>query len=204
MNLQSVIDWLLTLPQSTLLPVMALLAAAENIFPPIPADVLIALGAFLAARSDASPLPPFLTVLLGNVAGAMAMYAVGRRYGASWTERRFHLKHKETADQSLARMYQRYGLFALAIGRFIPGVRAIVAPFAGALRASAFGTMAAITLASGVWYGLVTLLAFRAGSNWETLVQALGRMGRITAIVAAGLIGLLLLAWYLHRRRRKP
>jgi membrane protein DedA with SNARE-associated domain len=204
MNLQSIIDWLLTLPQSTLLPVMALLAAAENIFPPIPADVLIALGAFIAARSDASPLPPFLTVLLGNVAGAMVMYAVGRRYGASWTERRFHLKHKETADQSLARMYQRYGLFALAIGRFIPGVRAIVAPFAGALRASAFGTMAAITLASGVWYGLVTLLAYRAGSNWEALVQALGRMGRITAIVAVGLIGLIVLALYLYRRRRKP
>lgn len=204
MNLQSIIDWLLTLPQSTLLPVMALLAAAENIFPPIPADVLIALGAFIAARSDASPLPPFLTVLLGNVAGAMVMYAVGRRYGASWTERRFHLKHKETADQSLARLYQRYGLFALAIGRFVPGVRAIVAPFAGALRASAFGTMAAITLASGVWYGLVTILAFRAGSNWETLVQALGRMGRITAIVAAGLIGLIGLAWYRHRRRKHP
>jgi hypothetical protein len=37
MNLQSIIDWLLTLPQSTLLPVMGLLAAAENIFPPIPA-----------------------------------------------------------------------------------------------------------------------------------------------------------------------
>ncbi|HEX6313772.1 MAG TPA: DedA family protein [Gemmatimonadaceae bacterium] len=204
MNLQSIIDWLLTLPQSTLLPVMALLAAAENIFPPIPADVLIALGAFLAARSDASPLPPFLTVLFGNVVGAMVMYAVGRRYGASWTERRFHLKRKETADQSLARMYQRYGLFALAIGRFIPGVRAIVAPFAGALRASAFGTMAVITLASGVWYGLVTWLAFRAGSNWETLVQALGRMGRITSVVAVGLVGLIALAWYLHRRRRKP
>ena len=40
MNLQSIFDWLLTLPQSTLLPVMALLAAAENIFPPIPADAL--------------------------------------------------------------------------------------------------------------------------------------------------------------------
>ena len=44
MNLQSIFDWLLTLPPSTLLPVMGLLAAAENVFPPIPADALIALG----------------------------------------------------------------------------------------------------------------------------------------------------------------
>lgn len=201
MNLQSFIDWLLTLPQSTLLPVMGLLAAAENIFPPIPADVLIALGAFIAARSDASPMPAFLTVLGGNVAGAMVMYAIGRRYGASWTERRFHLKHTDTADAALNTWYQRYGLFALAIGRFVPGIRAIVAPFAGALRLSVFGTMTAITLASGAWYGLVTWLAFRAGSNWEELASTVGRMGKITGLVAAALIALIVFIWYRRRSR---
>lgn len=201
MSLQSILDWLLTLPPSTLLPAMALLAAAENIFPPIPADVLIAFGAFIAARADASPIPAFLTILSGNVAGAMIMYAVGRRYGASYTEERFHLKHKETADESLYRLYQRYGLFALAIGRFIPGVRAIVAPFAGALRAPVLGTLAAITLASASWYGLVTWAAFRAGSNWEGLVKTVGRMGTLTAIVAVVLIAGIGVAWYRHRKK---
>jgi membrane protein DedA with SNARE-associated domain len=202
MNLQSIIDWLLTLPQSTLLPVMALLAAAENIFPPIPADVLIAIGAFIAARNDSSALPPYLTVLFGNVAGAMAMYAVGRRFGADWTEKRFHLKHKDSAESSLSVWYAKYGLLALAIGRFIPGIRAVVAPFAGALRASVLGTMAAITFASGIWYGLVTLIAFRAGSNWEDLSQNLRRMGRWSALVALVLASVLGYTWYRHRRRR--
>ena len=201
MNLQAVLDWLLTLPPSTLLPAMALLAAAENIFPPIPADVLIAFGAFIAARNNESPIPAFLTVLLGNVAGAMIMYAAGRRYGASWTENRFRLKHKDTADDKLSTLYERYGLISLAIGRFIPGVRAIVAPFAGALRAPVTGTVAAITLASGTWYGLVTWAAFRAGSNWEELVRTLGRMGRVTAIVAAVLIAAIGFMWYRHRRK---
>jgi membrane protein DedA with SNARE-associated domain len=201
-NLQAIFEWLLTLPQSTLLPVMALLAAAENIFPPIPADVLIALGAFIAARSDASPIPAFLTVLFGNVAGAMAMYAAGRRFGAAWTEKRFHLKHKETADDKLSQLYERYGLLALAIGRFVPGVRAIVAPFAGALRASFFGTMAAITLASGVWYGLVTWLAFRAGSNWEELLTTIGKAGKWSALVAAVLFAGIGFAWYRHRQKK--
>ena len=202
MNLEVILDWLLTLPQSTLLPAMFLLAAAENIFPPIPADVLIALGAFIAARSGESPMPAFLTVLIGNVGGAMAMYALGRRYGASWTEKRFHLTRKETADDRLSVLYERYGLISLAIGRFIPGVRAIVAPFAGALRASVTGTVAAITLASGSWYGLVTWAAFRAGSNWEELVRTLGRMGKVTALVATLLIAAIALAWYMHRRKQ--
>ena len=137
-------------------------------------------GGSRGARAEASPIPAFLTVLFGNVLGAMGMYAAGRRYGASWTERKFHLKHKETADDALSRLYARYGLFALAIGRFVPGVRAIVAPFAGALRVSALGTMAAITLASAAWYGLITWLAFRAGNNCEELVRTVGKAGKIT------------------------
>jgi len=179
-----------------------LLAAAENVFPPIPADALIALGAFIAARNNASPIPAFLTVLLGNVAGAMAMYAVGRRYGADWTEKRFHLKHKESAESALSSWYARYGLLSLAIGRFIPGVRAVVAPFAGALRASIVGTVAAITLASGTWYGLVTWIAFRAGSNWDDLVRNVGRMGKWSAVVALGLVAALAFTWYRHRKSR--
>lgn len=200
MNLQSIIDWLLTLPQSTLLPVMALLAAAENVFPPIPADVLIALGAFIAARNDSSPIPTFLAVLIGNVAGAMAMYVVGRRYGEAWAEKRFHLKHKDTADASLSSWYARYGLLALAIGRFVPGVRAIVAPFAGALRASSFGTLTAITVASGTWYGAITWLAYRAGSNWDELAKTIGSLGKWTAVIAVALFAGLGFIWY---RRRK-
>lgn len=195
-------DWLLALPPSTLLPAMALLAALENIFPPIPADMMIALGAFIAARNEESPWPAYFAVLLGNVVGAMLMYAVGRRFGADWTERRFHLKHKDSADASLSSWYARYGLLSLCLGRFIPGVRAIVAPFAGALRASVLGTAAAISLASGIWYGIVTLVAFRAGSNWEELADSVGRLGTASAIVAGVVVAIVAgIIWYRRRRR---
>jgi membrane protein DedA with SNARE-associated domain len=203
-NAAALLDWLLAIPPSTLLPVMAMLAALENVFPPIPADMLIALGAFIAARNDASPLPAFAVVLVGNVAGAMVMYAVGRRYGAAWTEERFHLKHKASADAALSSLYARYGLLALCLGRFIPGVRAIVAPFGGALRAPVIGTTAAITLASAAWYGLVTWIAFRAGSNWETLLDSVQRLGKVTAIVALVLVLAIVGAVLFRRRRRSP
>ena len=130
------------------------------------------------------------------------MYAIGRRFGADWTDKKFHLRHKESAESSLAAWYERYGLLALAIGRFIPGVRAVVAPFAGALRASVLGTMAAITVASGTWYGLVTMIAFRAGSNWEDLAENVGKLGRWTALGAVVLAAVLVVLWYRHRRAR--
>jgi membrane protein DedA with SNARE-associated domain len=62
--------------------------------------------------------------------------------------------------------------------------------------------LAAITLASGAWYGLITWLAFRAGNNWEDLVRTIGRAGKITAIVAAALIALIVYLWYRHRQKK--
>ncbi len=202
MNLQTAFEWLLGLPPTLLLPAMGILAMLENVFPPIPADVLIALGAFMAARTGASPIPSYLVVLVGNVAGAMAVYAVGRRFGADWTEKRFRLRARSDADSALSAWYARYGLFALVIARFIPGIRAIVAPFAGALRASAAGTALAIATASGVWYGFVTWVAYRAGSNWDDLARTIGRMGGIAAMIAVAMAGLVAgLFWYVRKRR---
>lgn len=203
MNLESLIGWLTALPPATLLWAMALLALAENVFPPIPADVLIALGAFLAARVGTSPWPAYLAVLGGNVVGAMIMYGLGRRFGAAWTERKFHLRRKESADVALSSWYARYGLASLFLGRFIPGVRAIVPPFAGALRTPITGTTTAILVASGLWYGLVTIVAYRASHNWEELVRLVGRLGTTSGLVAAVLAAALIALWWRHHRRRK-
>ena len=199
--MDALIGWLTSLPPAALLSAMTVLAALENIFPPIPADALIALGAFIAARNDASPLPAFVCVLGGNVIGAMAMYGMGRRFGAAWTERKFHLRSKDAAGSKLSSWYARYGVASIFLARFIPGVRAMAAPFAGALRAPFLLTAAAITLASGLWYGVVTIIAFRAGNNWEQLAATVGRLARNTGLVAVGVA--LLVAGFVYWRRRQ-
>ena len=193
----------MALPPATLLGAMAVLAVVENIFPPIPADLVIAFGAFIAARSHRSPLPVFVIVLIGNVAGAIAMYAAGRRFGADWTERKFHIRHEASGDARLTAWYARYGVGALFLGRFIPGVRAVVAPFAGALRASFPLTAAAITLASALWYGVITFIAFRTGSSWDMLAGTIGRLARNTGLVAATIVCIIVVMVVVRRRRKR-
>lgn len=200
-NLEGLLDWLIELPRGVLLLVLFVLAAIENVFPPLPSDALIAMGAFMAARDGTSPLPVFLSVLAGNTSGALTMYFLGRRFGAAWTEQRLHLKHKEGADARLSSWYARYGLASLFLSRFIPGVRAIVPPFAGALRVPLWAALAALVGASAAWYGAVTLLAFRAGSNWDTLMATVSRMGRETAVLATFLV-LIALVIVVRRRSR--
>ena len=204
-TLDSALAWLASLPQGALVGAMALLAAAENVFPPIPADVMVAFGAFVAARGGHSALPAFIAVWLGNMAGVAAMYRLGQRYGTSQIERRFHLNVTGQAGR-LSALHGKYGTFALFLSRFVPGLRAVVPPVAGALRLPFVPAMLAMAAASGLWYGAVTMLAFRAGSNWETLRAALGGLGSWSAGVALGLVLIAggALWWRSRRDRSRP
>ena len=196
------LDWLTHVPLAALYLLMALFAAVENVFPPVPADTVVALGSWLAARGQGSAFWAFFATWVGNVAGAGAMYFVGRRHGTAWMHRRFPALADEKNERRLRELHGKYGALSLVLSRFIPGVRAVVPPFAGALRISPVTTMLALALASAVWYGLVSFIAFRAGADWASVMERITRFGRFAAIGAAVLVALAGLAWWLRRRRR--
>jgi membrane protein DedA with SNARE-associated domain len=196
------VDWLTNVPLTVLYLLMAAFAAVENVFPPVPADTVVALGSWLAARGQGSAFWAFFATWVGNVAGAGAMYAVGRRHGTAWMHRRFPALADEKNERRMRELHGKYGAASLVLSRFIPGVRAVVPPFAGALRMSPVTTMLALSLASAVWYGLVSYLAFKAGSDWESLMARVSRLGRFTAVGAAALVALAALIWWIRRRRR--
>jgi membrane protein DedA with SNARE-associated domain len=178
---------------------LAVTAGIENIFPPLPADTVVAFGSFLAARGEGSAIGAFLATWLGNMAGAMLMYGVGARYGAERVSQRFG---GGAGQERLQRMYARYGVWAIFLSRFVPGVRAIVPPFAGALRVGAVRSALAMGIASGLWYGAITYVAFNAGANFEALSARIAAGQRWVGIGAATIAAIALLAWYVVRRRR--
>jgi len=198
------IDWLSHVPLGALYLIMALFAAVENVFPPVPADTVVALGSWLAARGQGSPVWAFLATWVGNIAGAAAMYFVGRRHGTGWIERRFPKIADEKSENRFRELHGRYGTASLFLSRFLPGIRALVPPFAGALRLPVLPSLGSIAIASGIWYGLVSYLAFRAGAaDWASLTGRISSVGRWIAIGAGVIIGAGALAWWLQNRRRR-
>ena len=161
----------------------------------------VAFGSFYAARVHGSAVASFAATLVGNLAGAMGVYALGRRYGRGWMQRRFRLSDDRL--YALERQYRQRGVFALFLSRFVPGFRAVVPPFAGAFHVPPVRAGLAMGIASGIWYGLITWLAFRAGDSWEELSGTIARYGRLLAIVAAAL-ALAAGLWFWMRRRRAP
>jgi len=198
----SLLQWLLTLSPATLYTVIAATAALENIFPPFPSDVVVAFGSFVAAQGEGTAAGVFLSTWLGNVAGAMLVYVTARRYGAERLERRLAGKQAESRDAKIRAMFRRYGMPAVFVSRFIPGVRAVVPAFAGALRLPPWWTAAMIAGASAIWYGLITYVAFQVGVDWPELRVMLKHYSTTAAVIGSVIFAVGLVVWLLVRRRQ--
>ena len=201
--MDGVIAWLTALPLFVLYPLMTLAAAVENIFPPIPADTVVALGSWLAGRGEGSALGAFAATWFGNVGGAAAMYFIGRTHGAAWMQRRFPGLGNAGGQKRLEALYGKYGVAALVVSRLIPGVRALVPPFAGAMHVPPLQAIGAMAIASAVWYGIISYVAFNANANWSQLMEKIKGYGTLTAVVAAALLAIGLGIWYVRHRRHQ-
>jgi len=183
--------------------VLAVLAAVENVVPPVPSDAAVALGAFLSHRGVTTPLAVFLVTWVSNLLGAAGVYVVARKYGrrlfASPTGRRL------LAPRSLAlieREYLRFGIVGIFISRFLPGIRAVVPPFAGLVGLGALRTLVPMGIASGIWYGTIITLAAVLGAEWQRITALIAGVNRtlgIAALVVVGAAGV----WYFVRARRR-
>ena len=201
--LHSLTGWLGDLPLGSLYIAIGLLSAFENFFPPFPSDAVIAFGSFLADRAHGSAITVFLLGWFGNVAGAGITYTLGRRFGSKAFMRRIEKYAGPDAEVRIKRLHKKYGFMGLFVSRFLPGVRAIVPPFAGAMRLPAFRVMLSVASASGVWFGLITFLAFRAGDNWDVVEHYIVRSGKVAGLVAVAIVVVVVGIWLWNRQARK-
>jgi membrane protein DedA with SNARE-associated domain/uncharacterized tellurite resistance protein B-like protein len=184
--------------------VLAILAAVENVVPPVPSDAAVALGAFLSNRGLTAPLGVFLVTWLSNLAGATAVYLVARRYG----RRLFatSIGRRLLAPRSLAiieREYLRFGVAGIFVSRFLPGIRAVVPPFAGLVNLSPLRTLIPTGIASAIWYGGITLLGSVIGSEWDRINHIVLGVNRTLGLITAFLILAGIIAYFVARRRRR-
>lgn len=183
--------------------VLGLLAALENVIPPLPTDAAVALGAFLSHRGVTTPLGVFLVIWTSNMAGATVVYFLARRYGRRlFATRAGRRLLKPSALATIEREYIRFGIAGIFIARFLPGFRAVVAPFAGLAAIGIARSLLPMALASALWYGGITLLGTAVGSQWSRLEAILHRVN--TGLAVAGAIAAAaILTWWLLRRRRR-
>lgn len=156
---------------------VALLMLAENIFPPIPSEMIMPLAGFTAARGDLNIFLMVIAGSIGSLLGALAWYYVGRWMGSDrlkrWAGRhgRWMTLHPDDVDKAID-WFQRHGGGTVLVGRLIPTVRTLISVPAGIARMpllpflvySALGTVLWTTFLAGAGYLLQS--QYQSIANW--------------------------------------
>lgn len=179
------LTWVASVPAGVAYILLGVGAALENVIPAIPADTFVALGGFLSAVGDLDPRWIFAWTWSLNVASGLVMYRLGYTHGRPFFEagwgRRVLRPHQM---ERMADFYARFGIAAIFLTRFLPGLRSVVPVFAGVSRQPLMQVAPPIAIASAIWYGGLIWLGALAGQNLEVLQAQLGQINGILLVVA--------------------
>jgi membrane protein DedA with SNARE-associated domain len=200
---ESLAAWVSGVIQSFGYAGLAFLMLAENLFPPIPSEVILPLTGFLVEQGDLTFFPALTFATAGSLAGALVLYALGRwggrgvilRYGGV-------LRLKEAELDRADRWFDRYGGLVVLFGRMVPGVRSLVSIPAG-LSEMPLGRFVLLTvLGSGVWNTLLIGVGLLLGENWSRVASVVGSVSNVVLVLLAGVALVLGVRWWRSRHSR--
>jgi membrane protein DedA with SNARE-associated domain len=183
------------LESSGYLGVFALMAL-ENIFPPIPSELIMPFAGFVAARGDLHVVGVLLAGTAGSIAGALPWYYGARIYGKERLER-FADKHARWMTvthgdiEHAMDAFNRHGRKVVLFGRLIPAIRTLVSVPAGLARMPLSQFLLYSCIGSLAWTGMLTAAGFLLENHYE-------RVADYVDPVSKAILGVLLL-WYAYR-----
>jgi membrane protein DedA with SNARE-associated domain len=196
------LDWLVQLPPGPTYGVLALLSALENVLPPVPADVAVAFGAFLAHRGEVSAVALGLLCWAANQTSAALVYFWARARGpAFFAEGLGRRLLPGDSLPALKRATERHGSFGIFLSRFLPGLRAGVLPFAGAMGLSPLRSLVPAGVASALWYAFLVQAGLAFGQSLPAVKRFVDDANR--ALGAVALVATAAFAFWLWRRSRR-
>lgn len=175
---------------------VAFLIALENIFPPIPSEVILTFGGFLTTVSRMNLWGVILSATIGSVFGALVLYALGRLLNAERLERLFGSKlgrglHLKKEDVHRAEgWFSRHGNQAVFFCRFIPLVRSLISIPAGAAKMGIGSFLLLTTLGTAIWNTVLVFLGRLAGNAWKNIAGYLN----VYSVIAVEILAILALA----------
>ncbi|MBU7581300.1 MAG: DedA family protein [Nostoc sp. TH1S01] len=185
---------------------IALLMFVENLFPPIPSELIMPLAGFTARATPdrLNILGVFFAGLVGSVAGALVWYYPGKFLGEQrlkrWADKYGKWLTISSKDITKAKhWFDSQGSKAVLIGRLVPGIRTLISVPAGISDMPLLPFLFYTTLGSAAWVGLLTYSGYVLGSQYELVDKYLAPVSKIVL----GILVLAFVVWVLKRRRKR-
>lgn len=199
-------DWIFSfMEEYGYIGIMAIIAL-ENLFPPIPSEIVLPFGGFMTTRTALTAPGVILASTLGSILGAVILYLVGRLVNVSRLEsfvgRWGHLLRVSKKDIRTAEgWFLRYGNWTVFFCRLIPVVRSLISIPAGMAKMNFTTFILYSTLGTLVWNTILVSLGAFLGESWEDILGYVEVYKDVFYLLFA-FIGIVFIRWYLKRRKR--
>jgi membrane protein DedA with SNARE-associated domain len=184
---------------------IGLLMFLENLFPPIPSELIMPLAGYNSgAGGNLQLVPAILAGVVGTILGALPWYYASKTLGSKRLQQladrygRWMGISGEDIDKSSV-WFQKHGNKAVFFGRLVPGIRTLISIPAGLSHMPFLPFLIFSTLGTTIWVSFLTLGGFFLGQNYELVETYVGALSKpILAIVVVGF-----LVWVIRRQRRR-
>ncbi|NGO81148.1 DedA family protein [Streptomyces sp. YC504] len=180
-------QWVNTLMDALGAPGAGLAIALENLFPPLPSEVILPLAGFASSTGSMNLIAALVWTTIGSVVGALALYGVGALLGR---ERTVAIAAKvpfvKLSDiERTEAWFQRHGTKAIFFGRMVPIFRSLISVPAGIERMRLPVFLGLTTLGSAIWNTVFVLSGYLLGENWEQVSGYVSVYSKVVLIAAA-------------------
>ncbi|KAD3436318.1 DedA family protein [Arthrobacter yangruifuii] len=182
--LGGVADWAVGMMETIGAPGAGLAIALENLFPPLPSEIILPLAGFTASQGNFSIAAALFWTTLGSVVGALALYGLGAWLGRDRTRRlvaKVPLVDLEDVDKVEA-WFGRHGNKAVFFGRMIPLFRSLISIPAGIERMSLWTFTALTTAGSLIWNTIFIVAGYYLGESWHIVEEYAGVFQKIVIV----------------------
>ena len=183
---------------------IGLLMFAENLFPPIPSELIMPLAGFTVAQGKMNFTLAVIAGVIGTILGAFPWYYAGKILGEE--------RLKDLADKygkwitvsskdidKATRWFNRYGNKAVLLGRLVPGVRTLISLPAGLSQMNLAPFILYSTLGTTAWVMLLTFLGFMLGDKYELVDEYLGPVSKIVLVFLLAAF----IAWIVIKKKKE-
>jgi membrane protein DedA with SNARE-associated domain len=202
---QNIVEWISVVPPAGVYLIFFGIAYIENLIPPMPGDVIVAFGGYLAAEGVIGLFPVWSLTVVASVAGFMTMYWLGHRWGAQIEENRdghFLLRFIDYKYFTRGKKWMnRWGQGVVVANRFLAGTRSVISLTAGMSNLRITRTILSSLVSSVLWNTLLLAMGWVIRDNWKIIGDYLSNYGKVILALIALFIGVR--AYFFYRRKKQ-
>lgn len=202
-------EWITSIVEAMGYIGIAVLMFIENVFPPIPSELIMPMAGFAAARGDFTLVGAIIAGTVGSVLGQYPLYYLGAALGEARLKRLADRYGKwftvSSADIDRAsRWFRRRGPMTIFLCRLVPGIRSLISIPAGINHMNLVSFTLYSTAGMAIWAALLAIAGYELGANYHLVESWIGPWSKvIVAVVGLGIIGWLSYRIW-HCRNRAP